>query len=119
MSFKNKPETARLTLRPPAPGGFEAAHSWPSDPENNRYMAWGPNSEAGARKHLENARPGAGFVAALRGLGKVIGRGGGGASIPEGADAPAEIGWILSKRSGSGAARRSFPASLVAACLRT
>jgi len=36
-------ETKRLILRPLTPDDFEAVHSWASNPENTRYMAWVQN----------------------------------------------------------------------------
>ena len=45
-------ETKRLILRTHTPDDFEAVHSWAGNPENTRYMAWGPNNEEQTREFL-------------------------------------------------------------------
>ena len=42
---KSTLETERLILRLPIADDFEAFHSWASNPNNTRYMAFGPNNE--------------------------------------------------------------------------
>lgn len=96
MSGEIKPllETARLILRPLRADDFTAAHSWGSNPENTRYMAWGPNSEQQTREFLARAKPGKDFAVTLKESGVVIGSCG---IYPDEANDSAELGWILHK----------------------
>ena len=45
--------TERLILRDLNQEDFEAVHAYTSDPENVRYMTWGPYDEAGTRAFLD------------------------------------------------------------------
>jgi RimJ/RimL family protein N-acetyltransferase len=68
-----KLNTARLILRPFCESDFEAVHSWASNPENTRYMAWGPNTEEDTRNFLKMTTAGKDFAVVLKSTGKVIG----------------------------------------------
>ena len=92
MTYKEMLETDRLALRPLAAGDFEAVHSWAGNPENTRYMAWGPNTEAQTREFLVNAKPGKDFAVVVKESGAVIGSCG---IYPDSANDTGELGWIL------------------------
>lgn len=47
--------TERLTLRPFTQADFQAVHAYASDPENVKYMVWGPNDEKATRNFLLEA----------------------------------------------------------------
>lgn len=47
--------TERLTLRPFTKADFQAVHAYSSDPENVKYMVWGPNDEKATERFLEEA----------------------------------------------------------------
>ena len=49
-------ETERLILRAPEPGDFAPAHAYSSDPENTKYIFWGPNTPADTRRFLRLAQ---------------------------------------------------------------
>lgn len=85
-------ETARLTLRPLTEDDFEAVHSWAGNPENVRYMAFGPNTEKDTKGFLSITKPGKDFAACLRETGKVIGSCG---IYPDADNDTGELGWIL------------------------
>ena len=88
-------ETERLILRPLVPSDFEAVHSWASNPENTRYMGWGPNSEDETRNFLSQVKTGRDFAVALKETGmKVIGSCG---IYPNDQSDTADCGWILHK----------------------
>ena len=87
-------ETIRLILRPLREDDFTAAHSWGSNPENTRYMSWGPNSEQQTREFLARAKPGKDFAVTLKESGLVIGSCG---IYADEANDSAELGWILHK----------------------
>jgi len=87
-------ETERLILRPLTIGDFDAVHSWASNPENTRYMAWGPNTEDDTRAFLESAKPGFDFAVVLRESGAVIGSCG---IYSDSANDSGLLGWILHK----------------------
>ena len=95
-SCTNTLETERLILRPLTPDDFEAVHSWAGNPENTRYMAWGPNSEEETRGWLTIAKAGKDFAVVLKESGKVIGSCG---VYPDGDNDTGELGWILRKDS--------------------
>jgi len=85
-------ETKRLILRPLTPSDFEAVHSWSSNPENTRFMKWGPNTEEQTQAFLSNAKPGEDFAVVLKDSNKVIGS----CDIyPNPSNDTGEIGWIL------------------------
>jgi len=87
-------ETERLILRPFTDGDFEAVQSWAGNPENTRYMAWGPNTEDDTRAFLKMTKPGADFAVVLNENNKVIGSCG---IYPDKDNDTAELGWILHK----------------------
>ena len=67
-------ETERLLLRPFNPDDFKAVHSWAGNPENTRYMAWGPNTEEQTREFITLfVTVGKDFVVVLKSTGYVIG----------------------------------------------
>ncbi|MET1058834.1 MAG: GNAT family N-acetyltransferase [Nocardioides sp.] len=45
--------TSRLVLREYAHGDFDAVHRFASDPENSRFVAWGPNTPDDTRMFIE------------------------------------------------------------------
>ena len=85
-------ETARLMLRPLTPDDLEAVHSWAQNPENTRYMAFGPNTEDDTRAFLSIAKAGKDFAVVLKETDKVIGSCG---IYPDSDNDTAELGWIL------------------------
>ena len=87
-------ETKSLTLRPLCPGDFEAVHSWAQNPENTRYLAWGPNTAEQTREFLASAQEGKDFAVVLKESGKVIGSCG---VYPDGDNDTGLLGWILHK----------------------
>jgi RimJ/RimL family protein N-acetyltransferase len=92
MYYKETLETERLILRPLNSGDLKAMHSWASNPENTRYMAWGPNSEEQTREFLSSATPGKDFAVVLKKSNKVIGSCG---LYPDSLDDTGVLGWIL------------------------
>ena len=87
-------KTERLTLRPFAQDDFEAVHSWAGNPENTRYMSWGPNTEEQTRVFLTSVQAGKDFAVVLSETGRVIGSCG---VYPDDGNDTGEIGWILHK----------------------
>jgi len=87
-----KLETKRLILRPLSPDDFDAVHIWGSNPENTRYMAWGPNNEEQTRGFLSSVREGKDFAVVLKDIDTVIGSCG---IYPDDNNDTAELGWIL------------------------
>jgi RimJ/RimL family protein N-acetyltransferase len=85
-------ETARLILRPLNPDDFETVHSWAGNPQNTRYMAWGPNTEDQTREFLMSAQAGKDFAVVLKKTGSVIGSCG---IYPDSDSDTGEVGWIL------------------------
>ncbi|MDR1935386.1 MAG: GNAT family N-acetyltransferase [Candidatus Accumulibacter sp.] len=93
-------ETDRLDLRPLTVDDFSAVHSWGSNPENTRYMAWGPNTEEQTREFIETCvkngralpRRRYDFAVVLKETGAVIGSCG---IYTDDAGDTAELGWIL------------------------
>jgi len=85
-------ETARLILRLPTPNDFKAVHSWAGNPENVRYMAWGPNDEEQTRSFLSSVIVGRDYAVVLKETGNVIGSCG---IYPDSNNDTAELGWIL------------------------
>jgi RimJ/RimL family protein N-acetyltransferase len=95
MLPKHAIATDRLSLRPLAPDDFCAVHLWASNPENTRYMPWGPNSAKETKEFLASAvTPGKDFAVVLKDTGAVIGSCG---IYPDKANDNAELGWILHK----------------------
>ena len=91
---KNSLETKRLLLRPPTLDDFSAYHSWAANPENVRYMAWGPNDEEQTKAYLAQTKPGREFAIVLKATGTVIGSCG---IHPDESQYMSELGWILHK----------------------
>jgi RimJ/RimL family protein N-acetyltransferase/predicted thioesterase len=87
-------ETERLILRPLTADDFEAAHSWGSNPENTRYMAWGPNDEEQTKAFLAQAKPGFDFAVVLKESNAVIGSCG---IYPKETGHIGDVGWIPHK----------------------
>ncbi len=94
MIYKDTLETERLILRPLRADDFEAVHAWAGNPENTRYMAWGPNTEEQTRSFLASAEPGRDFAVTLKSSYKVIGSCG---IYPDAKADTGELGWILNK----------------------
>ena len=94
MEYKELLETKRLILRLLTMEDFDAVHSWAGDPENARYMSWGPNTEEETRAFLTTAKPGRDFAVVLKESGEVIGSCG---VYPDPAEDTGLIGWILHK----------------------
>jgi len=94
MMYRNELTTERLLLRPLTPGDFTAVHSWGSNPENVRYMAFGPNTEEDTRAFLERAanKPGREFGIVIKETGALVGSCG---IYPNEANDTADMGWIL------------------------
>lgn len=93
-NYKTALETERLILRQPTIGDFEAFHSWCSNPDNTRYMSFGPNTEEQTREWLSQAKPGKDFAVVLKNTGAVIGSCG---IYPKVDNYMGDIGWILHK----------------------
>ena len=97
-----KLETERLLLRPFTTDDFEAGHSYGSDPENVKYMVWGPNDENATRAFLNSCEEKwkadpikeYEFAIVLKSTGKVIG--GCGIYLNNERNT-AMLGWILNK----------------------
>lgn len=87
-------KTNRLTLRPLKPDDLEAVQSWAGNPENTRYMSWGPNTEEQTREFLMRAKVGRDFAVVLNETGIVIGSCG---IYPDRNNDTGELGWILNK----------------------
>jgi RimJ/RimL family protein N-acetyltransferase len=85
-------ETERLILRPLTPADFGAVHSWASNPDNTRYMPWGPNTEEQTQGFLASVKPGTDFAVVLRESYAVIGSCG---IYADPARDTSELGWIL------------------------
>ena len=85
-------ETKRLILRPLTVDDFESVHSWASNPDNTRYMSWGPNTDEQTQEFLSNVKPGKDFAVVFRGTEKLIGSCG---IYSDSSNDTAELGWIL------------------------
>jgi RimJ/RimL family protein N-acetyltransferase len=94
MNYKDTLNTERLHLRPLSPNDFDAVHSWAGNPENTRYMAWGPNTEDQTRIFLDSVTSGKDFAVTLADSSAVIGSCG---IYPNEVGYMADIGWILHK----------------------
>ncbi len=86
-------ETKNLRLRPLTSDDFEAVHAWASNPDNVRYMIWGPNDEQATRDFLAKTVSGEDFGVELKSTGRLIGSCG---IYPDG-DECMNVGWILHK----------------------
>ena len=92
--------TNRLILRPFTPDDVDAVQSWSGNPENVRYMAWGPNTLEQTRNFLDfvikraenEPRRDWDFAVVLKETGAVIGSGG---IYVDNSGKMAELGWIL------------------------
>ena len=88
-------ETTRLILRPLTIDDFEAVHSWAGNPENTRYMAWGPNTEEQTQEFLASfVTAGKDFAVVIKNTGNVVGSCG---VYPDKNNDTGELGWILHK----------------------
>ena len=88
-------ETKRLILRPLTMDDFEAVHSWAGNPDNTRYMAWGPNTEEQTSEFLATfVTAGKDFAVVLKNRGNVVGSCG---VYPDKIGDTGELGWILHK----------------------
>jgi RimJ/RimL family protein N-acetyltransferase len=87
-------ETKRLILRPLTADDFAAVHAWAGNPENTRYMSWGPNTEEQTREFLSGAKPGLDFAVVRKVTNAVIGSCG---INPDEAHYMGTVGWILHK----------------------
>jgi len=85
-------KTKRLTLRPPTAGDFEAVHRYASNPENLRYVSWGPNTEEQTREYLASANSGRDFIVAIKSSEEIIG---GCGVYPDDANDTGALGWVL------------------------
>ena len=65
-NYKTRLETDRLILRPPKIDDFGAFHSWCSNPENTRYMSFGPNNEEQTKAWLAQSKPGLDFAVVIK-----------------------------------------------------
>ena len=93
-NIKTTLETHRLILRPFKTDDFEAAHAWGSNPDNIRYMTWGPNNAEQTKAFLGQAKPGGDFAVVLKETNVVIGSCG---IYPNVDYYIANVGWILHK----------------------
>lgn len=87
-------ETNRLILLSLSLDDFEAVHSWASNPENTRYMAWGPNTEEDTRGFLSSVKSDRDFAVVPKGTDKPIGSCG---FVIDDANDMGDFGWILHK----------------------
>ena len=88
-------ETKRLILRPITLDDFEAVHSWASNHENTRYMAFGPNTEEQTLEYLTSfVKADRDFAVVLKESGRVIGSYG---VYPDDENDTGALGWILHK----------------------
>jgi RimJ/RimL family protein N-acetyltransferase len=94
MTLKEVLKTERLYLRPLTIEDFEAVHSWACNPENTKYMIWGPNTEEQTREFLLSVKTGMDFAIVLKESNIVIGSCG---VYPDNANDTGTIGWILHK----------------------
>jgi len=94
MKHRETLEMERLLLRPLNEDDFDAVHSWAGNPDNTRYMAWGPNTEEQTRECLSSAIPGKDFAVVHKESNKVIGSCG---VYPDPANDTGLLGWILHK----------------------
>lgn len=84
--------TERLILRPLVNDDYDAVQAWAGNPENTRYMAWGPNAEEHTRQFLSSVRAGRDFAAVIKENGIVAGSCG---IYADDDYDTAELGWIL------------------------
>ena len=93
MNIKETLETERLILRPITQNDFEYVHSWAGNPENTRYMAWGPNTEEQTREFISSfVKSGKDFAVVLKESECVVGSCG---VYPDNGNDTGELGWIL------------------------
>ena len=94
MPYRDTLTTERLLLRPLTAEDLGAAQAWAGNPDNTRYMAWGPNTAEQTSQWLGQTKPGKDFAVVLREAGTLIGSCG---IYPDAANDSAELGWILHK----------------------
>lgn len=94
MNYKDTLETERLILRKPASDDYEAFQKWCGNPENTRYMSFGPNTKDQTMDWLTNAKPCKDFAVVLKAANAVIGSCG---IYPNSANYTGELGWVLHK----------------------
>jgi predicted thioesterase/RimJ/RimL family protein N-acetyltransferase len=85
-------ETDSLILRPFTMEDLDVVHSWASNPDNVRYMSWGPNTKQQSMDFLTDTQAGADFAVVLKDTGALIGSCG---IYPDGTCDTGEMGWIL------------------------
>ncbi len=92
MEYKETLTTERLILRKPTTDDLEAFQSWCGNPENTRYMSFGPNTEKQTLNWLLQSNPCKDFAVVLKKTNAVIGSCG---IYPNDANETGELGWIL------------------------
>ncbi|MCL2407158.1 MAG: GNAT family N-acetyltransferase [Defluviitaleaceae bacterium] len=90
MNFRNVLKTEHLNLRPFSQNDWQAVHSWASNPENVRFMTFGPNTEEETKAFINTTTPGEDFI--VERDGKAIGSCG--IYFDYGGDT-GELGWLL------------------------
>lgn len=93
-NYKATLETKRLILRLPTTDDCEAFQTWCGNPDNTRYMSFGPNTVEQTLEWLSRAKPCKDFAVVLKETGAVIGSCG---IYPNGANYSGELGWVLHK----------------------
>ncbi|MCL2049380.1 MAG: GNAT family N-acetyltransferase [Defluviitaleaceae bacterium] len=93
-NHKTTLETKRLLLRPLTMDDFEAAHSWGSNPDNTRYVSFGPNTEEQTKDYLKATKAGRDFAIVLKETNTVIGSCG---IVADEENYMAHVGWVLHK----------------------
>jgi RimJ/RimL family protein N-acetyltransferase len=102
IEMKQILHTERLLLRPFTQDDFAAVHAYASNPENVKYMIWGPNNEAQTKSFIDNTikqaeakpRTNYDFAIVLKETGVLIG--GSGIYLDNDKN-QANLGWILHK----------------------
>ena len=92
MNYREQLETERLVLRLATLDDGDAFYSWGGNPDNVRWMAWGPNTMEQTMDYLKSVRRGMDFAVVLKESGAVIGSCG---VYPDSDNDTGELGWIL------------------------
>lgn len=87
-------ETERLLLRPITLDDAKAMFAYGGNPENVRYMAWGPNTMEQTIDFIKKSKSGEEFAIVLKSENAVIGSCG---VYPDENNDTGELGWILHK----------------------